>query len=632
MGRRLLLDLPLEILHETLMHLPLDALKAVFRTGNRVLRDLISTSIPLAYNIQLEMCGVEEDRRAARISNATTLERLANLLVREKQWLSLRPITVDPQKPEESRIEFGMPAEPVELYDLVPGSMLVCDTEDTSFNTPLPTAIKAALLAPATRDIAQMPRQLWNTVYEGDAIVAFSARPDQNLLAIATLARLATDANKAVLTLLFRNLSEGLPHSSAARSAIHIRELAIEGDEDDFCPEASLEVSGTAAVFAFEYFSVDNNEYQTEMHVYDWTTGQLLLEPIPNTSVGFAFLSPTLLIMTDHPRNQLTVLTIPPSPATASKLPEARLVSFSLPHLKPGFEISEDSFRFRTENPPAVSLTDHAPPVLGIEAPPFVPRVGEGILLFSYETFFVEPRTDDLHVISGRREHLVVLSRSALIRALQAVSTTTDSDATGVVPWSDWGPTCARLFTPEEIPGATRTDMAAAGWRVISMDSEEDTDGEGVPIRVLDFSPGTLDKLRTRNIAGTGPPNAGLFIADKTINIIGIDLVENCSDGTSRKEVIRLESGARARLVGPAPAWNRDPADADAESSSSDFAERQEASPFVEHPFESHLEYAEITSSDRYEFEAVHITSTMIVGIWENEDASIESAQLLYFG
>nr|GAT47936.1 predicted protein [Mycena chlorophos] len=646
-----LLELPPELLTRILLNLSLVDISSCYDTGNTILRQLIRGSVALAYHIQLEMSGMEEDLDPTPLP---ILDRLTSLLERERHWLNLHPIhdnvfklppyslirgsvaltyhiqlemsgmeeDLDPTPfPILDRLTsllererhwltlhpigcnvFKLPSHSVHFYSILSNAILVCDSGDDQ-GARLPTTVRCLWpVGPGH------PMDNWRVVHQGDPVVDVTAAPEENLLAIATLSR-QPGVQLTQLNLEFRHLSDGLPHANAAQPIIQVHTLPGHSGPGHLAPgagrpEVYIEILGSTALIVYNFFDSDNDvEWRHKLHIYDWRTGILRNIPLGcDSSIAVTFLREDLLLLPDIEANQLRILAIPTSPAAGtSSFPTLSLqdgaLALSLPPLKPTAGIREEDFALRSE-PLGIARTSQ-----------FVSRADAGIVLFSYSTaqLLVDPR-------DAMREHILVISRSALLAAYDA---TLPSDRSAVLPWAAWGPACARFFTPSTLPGVTGNSMAASGSRLIfksfnppGPNPDPDADEfRGHPIRMLDFSPATIAKLRARNVFGSGPPNDTLDAIGKS-SLVGMS--GTLPDLLVADECV-LDTGALVRIVGPTSKSAPTPSDDLSPS------EARNSSPFIDPPIESALEYAEITSAALYDFHAIHIANTMVVGLWYSQ-------------
>ncbi|KAF7296261.1 hypothetical protein HMN09_01095400 [Mycena chlorophos] len=533
-----LLNLPPEILLACVLYLPIHDIAACLRVYNRVLCGVITSSVLIRYLIELELAGVHENPDAAALKGLSTAEKLALLRKRETAWETLTP---------SRRRAIALPGRPW-LYEVIAGNWIIADDDSpdgASSSKIYHTNLAAAATAEPAPDMPPwqgvsltLPFVNFHAVFqEHDLLIALSCVPVPN----------SPETIMAEAHLL--SLSTGKPHPRASLSPI-----PIHGLPSDVFIEVGAHVCGDRLAIACIY-DIDT-ELEGQFAVYDWQTGELLMQPGPIDSVDLVFLTPDLLLVPRLESNALYIYELPAAepPARGVRLPVP--IEFRLPPLKRGIKIVTEDAKLRVAPFASGSRRDQSPA-------PFVALAEESILLLSYAT---EPPIDseqydfeDYFFVILVEKLLGVYRRRTSVDQLRL---RTFPEVTVPVEWDGWGPNCVRWMDPVVSSSPDAWITGSSGSRLLSYaaasaaaDANEpgptNVNGRPRPIRLLDFNPRKVAQVRRQlrlaqpsdsNTAGVrivepGAPSAALvaksfqhFADPQTTLASNIAYVERTSD------------------------------------------------------------------------------------------------------
>ncbi|KAJ7875446.1 hypothetical protein B0H13DRAFT_1009175 [Mycena leptocephala] len=434
------LSLPPELILACLANLSFSDLDSCSQCGNRLLRNIIDTSVLLRYRRRQDRAGLEENSYVA--SHLSISDRLENLQRREESWLNFAP-----RLTHTITIDFPTPG----LYDLTSDIYFVGDTADP--NTGLCTAVKAIHTSPGFET-------QWRTINAGRPIIDFgTALEEHDLIAIVTYTRYDGNAQLASIDVLLLNFSTGGSHSLAACPVLHIHDVEVTRGR----PRISVEIVGQNLALVLVYRSDEADDMDT-LHLYNWKSGKPKMAPLPIYNTGLAFLTDEILVIPNSLDATLDLLHIP----AEEKLPQS-LHSFRLPTLKRFASINV--VRCRGEPNPRVSIRRPSRAA-------FLPRPLDSLLLFS--PIIGSP--------SGTSDHMFVVHRARLAAAINLRPDDID------IPWEAWGPQCTRWIDADEF--SIRYITATAGQRMVAI--AHDAPGFPSPINLLDFNETNVRAQRAR--------------------------------------------------------------------------------------------------------------------------------------
>ncbi|KAJ7053467.1 hypothetical protein C8F01DRAFT_1375067 [Mycena amicta] len=637
-----LLDLPEEVLQACFLHLPLQDLRSCIRAGNRQLSSVIGHSIEISYQMQLEMAGVHEDPDTP--STVPIVNRGAQILLRERCWLGIDPISSCPLEIAADSVAW--------MFDLTADGIVVPDMPEfivagVHLDAPLPTRLKYARTA--------VTPQEWRVIFSGKTFIDFVVADEENdLLVVVTYGPSSTQPAQVSLDLELLQFSTGEPHPEAAASSIHICDLPPA----DEVPESTSSVVGSTVALWLE------EDNAVMLHLFDWKVGRAIIHPFACGSLAGVFLTPDILIVPNETENRLDVFRIPllgPEPVTLSSA-TTDFIAFQLPPLKPGLSIIPGSFMtsYQPMPPDDNAIRAQSSPIMipeelagdGIEREPsilgpvvrFRPVHDESLIVITYETGPDESDNDDedddddddqSHAFVLRRAPLLYWFGCAVLESQippsppPAPPSSDESASAGelapstnpkphTVPPSSWLSYCTRFLDVETTPVGF---MACSGQRIVSMVRLPEDQGEehfGVPLKILDFNRWTVDKVRLGLRAA--PPDGGVDAREAP----SLSQPDESNTGMSPHNW---------RMMGIVPGTaGPDGSGSTAAQPHASSTPPKSFSAFTEPPIYSDLEYVEIESKDLYDYQAVHMNDSNVIGIWFNDQDDIAAMEILHFG
>ncbi|KAF7304036.1 hypothetical protein MIND_00634900 [Mycena indigotica] len=481
-----LLDLPAELVHTCLLPLSLSDLAHCLHTGNRVLAEIISSSLAIRYRVAQELAGVSisENRTAQGLRGLDTASRLTALDARERRWREFSPL---------SRHTIPYPRFPVMLYAIDAGRWLAAEAGTGPGMQDRAVALHYTELAPGNGKGDADSEARWRTVFTGTPFANFStALVEHDLLVIITVVPCADDPAKISLDALMLSFSTGAPHPMASSSTIHIERRTVLDAVTDVAVEIVGDILAISLMNAVHSFADSNR-----LHVFDWKRGVTILTPTPITSIGIMFLAPGVILVPNAADNGLDVYLFPPfSPSPLDQQP----VQLLLPALAPRTVLPPMEMHCRQSPNPRLSTEHpHLSPVR------FPPAADAAAVFISYET---EQAVDERFTGTTTQTHLFVLQPKPMLAVIRAARARTAGVAPGdpaVVPWTDWGARCTRWLDPVET--APAMILASEGQRLLSYPPFNPRGLAGRPpqsLRMFDFNPRRVAAARRTSKLGAG--------------------------------------------------------------------------------------------------------------------------------
>ncbi|KAJ6502870.1 hypothetical protein C8R47DRAFT_1107048 [Mycena vitilis] len=437
------LDLPSELILACLAHLSLLDLQNCLKCCNRLLSEIILTSVLIRYRREQQRAGVEEN--PARTSDFALSDRLDVLRRREENWLNFTPA---------SRHILTVDFESSGIYDLTSDIYLVGDGETADPSTQLCTAVKYVQTSPGSGPFE------WRRIDAGKPISDFGiALEEHDLIAFVTYTLVSNSQPPiASIDVQLLRFSTGSPHSAAARPTLHIQEVAISCGR----PGMTIEIVGDNLAISLVFWSYEQRDQDT-LHIYDWKTGTRRMAPVTAYNTGLVFLSTEILVVPDAVEGTLDVFRL------ATSGPASLTHSLHLPEIREQNTIL--SFQCRGEPNPRSQIRrpSHSQ---------FPARSADALLLFTFE---VSSRAH------GVTEHIFVVDRRLLSATLRLLENKDESTA-----WEDWGPSCTRWINAGPI--VMHHITVTSGQRMVSIPHQAWR--LPAPIRILDFNPAHVDAQR----------------------------------------------------------------------------------------------------------------------------------------
>ncbi|KAF7311194.1 hypothetical protein MKEN_01020900 [Mycena kentingensis (nom. inval.)] len=577
-----LLDLPVESIHEALLYLPLKGIHACLLTCG-VLYELINNSTEIAYNIELELAGVDENPCSPALSGLSVSDKLELLRERERRWLSLAPA--------EHRVPRCVVPIPgptgAELYDLLDGGMLVTD-----WNPDLPPSPIQYLPIPP----APGPDN-WKTLFSGKSVIEF-ATDGHDLLVVYTSTPIA--GMRLQIEAHFLHFPAGRPHPDAAVPTIQLFTAVHHFD-------ISHEVVDSTVVLL-----CGHDEF-SELQIYDWVSGCPIIEPVRfplDTELAGLLDQHTIVLVVPHSM-ELRVVPLPQdSTPCAVPLDESAFVSFSLPRLRSGWAADPSSFKsvgesgFRSRRSPPSRPRDPATPAGN---PPFLIRDATALMVIAYDVAVNDRDYLADYYSEVEVQLLLVIRRNSLLEAFIEART----DHRHSVPWHLWGLRSARY-----LEGLDIGIRGVAGQRLASI--PPDSQNSPAQISILDFNPGTYKMLR-RACATSAAARPSKLTSTRTLGDLSWD-DKGCrfllgTDRDASQVNLQLVCAMRGLLQLPAPI----------SILATIFAEPSVA-------LSSELAYLKIISAQNYAFARVHLMNSTVAGVLENDEGDVSAADFLYLG
>ncbi|KAF8880300.1 hypothetical protein BD779DRAFT_1446352 [Infundibulicybe gibba] len=444
MPPNLLLDLPVEILTNTLSFLPghdLESCKLI----NRYVRNIIGDSAHLCYIIALDDACNEDNPS----NNTSVSEKLQALARRELSWRKLQPDFVQSITVEHL---------PSGLYDLTNGVYFLGALDCLSlYYLDLPT-LSSQALAWSRIDTEHRIVDMGLAIHESDLVAIITSRLDPGSTN-AENPRFRLELN--LLSFKTRN-----PHPLAEKSNILI------GSISQMRPSISIEIVGDHLALATTYTS---NASQPPDHFYlwDWKTGALLIDHKAeyHTYSGIVFLTADLLLLSNIRNKALEFWRVPSSPHLG--MVRNPVFVISLPPLSFGTRILAVGCRGEP-NPVGPNSTLKS----GL---PFYASSLQAIILYRIyiESAYVEQFT---LVFVVHRQSLIDIFNNHTFPSLP-------ESAPQHLPWSDWGPPVTRWIDTEGT--TTRWITTTSGQRCVSISMDTPS-----PIIIFDFNPRNVAKVK----------------------------------------------------------------------------------------------------------------------------------------
>ncbi|KAJ7223852.1 hypothetical protein B0H12DRAFT_1150284 [Mycena haematopus] len=444
------LALPPELILACLESLPLSDLDSCLECGNRLLRDLIHDSVIIQYQREQERAGVEENPSLA--SNLVAADRLAELRRRESDLLNFSPRSTHP---------IALDFETSGVYDL--GSDVYFVGDKPNPNNQMCTAIKYIHTSPGSE---------WRVIDCGKSIIDFgTALEEHDLIAMVTYTLHDLNLRMASIDVLFFKFSTGAPHPLAAQPTLHIHDVETTRGR----PSISIEFVGQNLALSMVYWSFARRDGDA-LHLYNWQSGAIRMDPLPICNTGLAFLTKDILILPNSLEESLDVFQIP------DDSPPRFLHSFHLPIILRGASIH--TFQCRSSPNPRGSLSRSG-------CATFLARPSSALILYTLQIF----------TQTGPSDHMFVLHRARFLAALDRyMSQDPDVDEEKYeLEWDKWGPQCTRWLAADEL--SMQYITATAGQRMVTI--AHDAFQNPAPIRVLDFNPATIADAQRIPIDGT---------------------------------------------------------------------------------------------------------------------------------
>ncbi|KAF7313154.1 hypothetical protein MKEN_01001600 [Mycena kentingensis (nom. inval.)] len=552
-----LLDLPPEILLACVCDLPFDDLANLLCITNQRLHTLLHDSVVIRYRAELEAADVDENPHA--LGTAVIADRREALRQREERWLHLTPLSTHTIRPD---------FVSASIYDVTGELYFVGDAPDAPFRPPLGLRY--------TRTSPPSVAGPWGRIASEAQIVDFAASlPVNDLIALVTC-RIATGpAPVLAIYVELVQFSTGERHPLAQEPELHIVSTPAENAR----PSVSVEIVDNVLAISLMYWASEDREYD-RLHLFHWKLGKRLIAPRYSSNNGLVFLTPGLVAVPNTDDESLEVFTVPDAPpAGGEELPTPVVHAFSLPRLKEGHLIL--SFHCRGCPNPQSSATEpvYAPP----SRAKFTSRGSESLLLFTFNT-----TSTDLNAVP--QEHLFVVRRSIFVTIIRSL--TSERAPAIPIPWSYWGPLCARFLDASNI--SRRYITTTCGQRLVCISrAAQDVPA---PIRVLCFNEHIVRQHE-----------------------------DDYGDGD---EFVQRER-SMARLIAGDPRHATEP--------HPDYTVSKPALATFANPSDlvSHVPYIEVvTKGDTYDFGAVVINDENIIGVRFGGPGlrSLESLQVLHFG
>ncbi|KAF7327153.1 hypothetical protein MKEN_00292100 [Mycena kentingensis (nom. inval.)] len=563
-----LLDLPHELIHDCIYDLPIPDLARILKVGNSYLAYIILSSPTIRYRILQHTSGVYENPALAHLTAPIAVRRKA-LEKKEARWLAFTPTSYE---------DVPLPA----LWDDVQGYTVNEDSYTIKYDMEPETLLGGRA---STLCLGRAGAPFWRELDMPNALLDFQLCPAADLLLYITQFAFAGVQRFQVH---FKTISTGAVHPLAT-SPIIIADVPLAYD----LPDLDIEVSGSTmvAAFVFPYAPDDDSDRHNHLHVFNWTSGERLITKSPTiNTTAITFLASDALVFVDAHDNTLCVLGIP---KPNQDLATHALLKFALPAIAPTHRMMDisavcgdgvwtpDSPRLQVAN----NGNDTKTPLKPIQST-FLFDQDSSMFLLKYALFYIPNIADEQQVENGPQidARVVMLARrSHLLRLFREdvhSQPTPDGPTPTIIPFEIWGPSSSRFFhltNPWQNPCTS-----LAGQRFVSIDrtAASASRSRPAPIRIRDFNPATVRRVRALLRAGAHDS-------------------ESDSESDSGGEGGALDlPGATVRLVEP-------------DTTGGGFGFR---CPGMVGRVVSELGYVEITSKARFPFHAVHMTNEHIVG------------------
>ncbi|KAF7296294.1 hypothetical protein HMN09_01099000 [Mycena chlorophos] len=560
-----LLTLPSELLIACLVHVPAHTLRTCLRVGNRILSTTILTSPELLFVLELADAGLTEALLHPAIGGAV-IERRAALHARERRWRTFALL---------NKFEVGstLDAQDIQLWD----------SDGDWFAVALKGMgdVFVALYVVRTRladgaGSAEVPLPTWRMVEIPDALVGFMLVSELDLVMLVTISPDPKEAARQLIQIHSMRLSVDGPHP-AQLQPIEVTSIPTSYGP----PKVHIELSGSTLCVAVSCFWHTQAESVNRVHLFEWPSGQRLNDSFEQFLTAFVLVNPTLFLQVNASFHCLDTLLMKPNEEAVW------IAAFILPwrDIKKTHEIYWTSLMTRGQ-----AHAGSLPSELGVQTTDrqrqFVPdtRPEQSMFLMLFQTGESARDANGGQRFSGLQT-LVFVDRAKFTEVFEEIlpnAPDVDEDGDTVltdVPFEKWGPRCSRWIETHEFPESAATGFC--GRRFVYM-AEREEGKEGRRVVLLDFNPSTIRWARR-------------LLADQA--------------GGSLSRTAQLEN-AMVRLV-----------DADDAAGTS-----LQHSAFTE-PIVSELAYVEITSTERFDWEGVHMNGASVIG--EKVDDSEDEWRLL---
>ncbi|KAF7304105.1 hypothetical protein MIND_00642000 [Mycena indigotica] len=616
-----LLDLPTEILQSCLLYLSPKDLVACIATGNQRLKKIIVFSIQITYQTQLDLAGLEEECEAPE--STSTAQRIKQLAIRERGWMGLMPTKFTPILLNATQ------AGSVKIYELIADGVVIGDSLSANVNpppAPQSTSTVTRLKYLSTTMGSEDPAE-WRVLFTGKPLIDFVVADDENdLLVVITYIPHPNNPSQIAVGVELLQFSTGQRHPGAAVPSITICDV----HED--CPVESRTqvVGGMIALWLYT-----DETSCAFMRLFDWHTGQQLIQPFVCGSIAGVFLTSSIVAIPNTDRNTLDVISLPELPSiqdsAAPCILPSNIVSFHLPPLKTGLGIIGGTFNATFQpfpcspSPPTYrSIKRIKGKVEDYLGPPvqFHSLHEESLILFSYATG--SDVLDDDEDDPLERLHGFVVRRTALLAILEInqpwLNSMHDTHGRRELAPALWLPYCTRFLDLELMP---LEFMSCWGQRLVCVprppaDAEEEW--TGAPLTVLDFNRWNIRRVRKEAAPWSRPSSDNTSETSGHLNDTsshptgpGMIPIIGSADGA-----FELLTGATLRIVGRTTRGGVPASDQPPAISYNSF------SAFTEPPVLSDLEYIEITSDEKRIFHQVHMNENNVLGVLFNE-GSVEA-------
>ncbi|KAF7326061.1 hypothetical protein MKEN_00457300 [Mycena kentingensis (nom. inval.)] len=323
---------------------------------------------------------------------------------------------------------------PLHLSELAGGQFGFCpfhfyETCSPDPTTRLPTSVRAfALLRTNWREAC--------LEIEKPILSASMTIMEEDLLAVVVLNE---DQIQLEVSRFFENVRNEVPRSQATVAILPLPSpvLGVARSAQTFCA-----IAGDLVAVAVRYPQWDHSILQ----IFDSGSSHCMCRPIRVGAVQTTFLTDTLVLALNVDLDALEIYEIPTTcnPAVRSCLKS----SLKLPQLAPGHSFVYSSFECRGQRAPSRPLTWNTTYY-------FLHRPQNACIYVSYETEDAD-RT--------KTRHTFIIHRQAFLAQINAGAVD--------VPYTDWGPRCARLLESADI---TFSALGLVGQRLVGLAESNST-------------------------------------------------------------------------------------------------------------------------------------------------------------